>query len=307
MIRVRVTATFTIAMLASAGALLAGCGATSGHSGEQVATNGGRLPVVAAENFYGDLMAQVGGERVVATSILSNPDADPHLFEPGTQNALAVANARVVVRNGYGYDDWMTKLLDAAPSPGRRLVTVANVVPQPGPDPNPHLWYDTSALPQIVTTIGDALAAADPSNAGPYRAGVQRTIDGLAPLQAAVRRLRATHFGAAVAYTERVPGLLLAAAGLQVLTPPGFARAVENGTDPTPADVAALQRLLIEHRVRVLLYNEQATSPLTVRLRQVAAGAGVPVVAVTETEPAGTGFTSWQLGQVDALDRALSR
>ncbi len=160
MIRVRVTARSTIAMLASAGGLLAGCGGTSGHSGEQVATNGGRLPVVAAENFYGDLMAQVGGERVAATSILSNPDADPHLFEPGTQNALAVANARAVVRNGDGYDDWMTKLLDAAPSPRRRLVTVADVVPQPGPDPNPQLWYDTPALPQIVTTIGDTLAAA---------------------------------------------------------------------------------------------------------------------------------------------------
>ena len=307
MIRARRTATlaarYLATVLAAAGVLLSGCG--SGGGGAAPST--GRLPVVAAENFYGDLVAQVGGDKVAVTSVLSNPDADPHLFEPGTQNALAVANARVVVRNGDGYDDWMTKLLDAAPSPGRRLVTVADVVPQPGPDPNPHLWYDTPALPQIVTTIGDTLAAADPANAGPYRAGVQRTIDGLAPLQAAVRRLRVAHFGAAVAYTERVPGLLLAAAGLQVLTPPGFARAVENGTDPTPADVAALQRLLTEHRVRVLLYNEQATSPLTVRLRQVAAGAGVPVVAVTETEPAGTGFTSWQLGQVDALDRALSQ
>jgi len=302
MVRARCTVRSAVAVMVSAGALLSGCG-----SGGPAPASGGRLPVVAAENFYGDLATQVGGEHVAVTSVLSNPDADPHLFEPGTQNALAVANARVVVRNGDGYDDWTTKLLDAAPSRGRRLVTVADVVPQPGPDPNPHLWYDTLALPQVVRAFGAALAAADPANAGAYRDGTQSTLAGLAPLQAAVRRLRAAHFGAAVAYTERVPGLLLAAAGLDVLTPPGFARAIENGTDPTPADVASLQRLLSERTVRVLLYNEQASSPLTVRLRHVAASAGVPVVAVTETEPAGTGFTSWQLGQVDALDRALSR
>lgn len=303
MIKDRRMAGCPVLVLTAAGALLSGCGTGGGPA----APSGGRLPVVAAENFYGDLVAQVGGGHVAVTSVLSSPDADPHLFEPGTQNALAVASARVVVRNGDGYDDWTTQLLEAAPSPSRRLVTVADVVPQPGPDPNPHLWYDTPALPWVVGAIGDALAAADPPNAGAYRAGVRRTISGLAPLQAAIRRLRAAHAGAPVAYTERVPGLLLAAAGIDVLTPPGFARAIENGTDPTPNDVAALQSLLSEHRVRVLLYNEQASSPLTVQLRQVAAGAGVPVVAVTETEPAGTSFTAWQLRQVDALDRALSR
>jgi zinc/manganese transport system substrate-binding protein len=182
---------------------------------------------------------------------------------------------------------------------------VADVLHVHGSDPNPHLWYDAPALPSVVTAIGGTLSAADPKHAADYRAGVARTIRALQPLLAAVAALRAQFAGAPVAYTERVPGLLLTAAGLRVLTPPPFARAIENGTDPAPADVAAMQRLLTGHEVKVLLYNEQATSALTERLQATARAAGVPVVAVTETEPAGTTFVGWQLGQVRALVKEL--
>jgi zinc/manganese transport system substrate-binding protein len=292
--------------LAAAAALAvaaAGCGGSSGSAGG--ATTSGRITVVAAENFYGDLANQVGEAHVAVTSILSNPDADPHLFEPGSRNGLAVAKAKVVIRNGVGYDDWMVKLLDAAPSSDRRVVTVADVLHVTGADANPHLWYDTPRLPDVVTAIGNALTAADPTNAGSYRQGVQRVVASLQPLEGAVAKLKSEHAGAPVAYTERVPGLLLAAAGLEVLTPPSFARSIEDGTDPSPTDVAAMQRLLTDHKVRVLLYNEQATSPLTVRLKQTAGTARVPVVAVTETIPTGQSFVAWQLAQVNALAAAL--
>jgi zinc/manganese transport system substrate-binding protein len=274
-------------------------------SGSATTGRGRLLKVVAAENFYGDLVAQIGASHVSVTSILTNPNADPHLFEPGSRTGLAVADAAVVVRNGAGYDDWMNKLLAAAPSSSRRVVTVADVLHVSGFDPNPHLWYDAPALPQAVTAMGDALAAADRAHAPSYRAGVARTIASLKPLQDAVTQLKARFAGAPVAYTERVPGLLLADAGLRVLTPPSFARSVEDGTDPAPADVATMQRLLTQHRVKVLLYNEQATSALTSRLQQTARAAGVPIVPVTETVPAGQTFLGWQLGQVRALTSAL--
>lgn len=283
--------------------LLAACSACSGGSSPSAAA--GAVQVVAAENFYGDLVAQVGGPHVEVTSILSNPDADPHLFEPTSRAGLAVARARVVVQNGVGYDDWMNRLLAAAPSSGRVTVTAASVLNVSGPDPNPHLWYDTPALPRLLDAIRNALSQADPAHTVDYQAGAQRTLAALQPLLQAVTRLGQQHGGTPVAYTERVPGLLLQAAGLRVLTPPSFARAVEDGTDPSPADVATMQRLLSTRQVRALLYNEQATSPLTDRLRQTAVAAGVPVVPVTETEPAGSTFVSWQLGQVDALGQAL--
>jgi zinc/manganese transport system substrate-binding protein len=229
------------------------------------------------------------------------------LFEPGSRTGLSVATAKVVIRNGAGYDDWMTKLLAAAPASGRHVVTIADVLHVTGSDPNPHLWYDTPALPQVITAIGDSLIAADPVHTADYKAGVLRTLAGLRPLQQAATQLADRDAGAPVAYTERVPGLLLAAAKLRVLTPPSFARSIEDGTDPTPADVATMQQLLTAHRVRALLYNAQAASPLTVRLRHIAQSSGIPVVPVTETEPAGIGFVAWQLDQVQSLATALSK
>lgn len=291
-------ATLTVGLLAAVTA----CGSGGGSS----PAPGGAVQVVAAENFYGDLVSQIGGQDVKVTSILSNPNADPHLFEPTSRAGLAVADARVVVQNGVGYDDWMSRLLAAAPSSERVVVTAADVLHVAGPDPNPHVWYDTPALPQLVVALRDALIRADPSHTPDYRTGAEHTIATLQPLLAAVASLRHQHSGVPVAYTERVPGLLLQAAGLRVMTPPSFARAVEDGTDPSPADVAAMDRLLTGHQVRALLYNEQATSPLTDRLRQTATAAGIPVIPVTETEPTGSTFVSWQLGQVQALARAVS-
>jgi len=286
----------------AAGIMLAaaGCGGSS-----DVRTSGGRLRVVAAENFYGDLARQVGGRHVSVTSILSGPDTDPHLFVPSTRLGLQVAQAGLVIDNGAGYDDWMSTLVDAAGSGAQQVLTVADVLHVGGPDANPHLWYDAPAMPRVVRAIGSRLTAADGTHAAAYGAGVKRAIARLQPLEDAVAGLRRRHGGAPVAYTERVPGPLLTAAGLRVVSPSSFARAVEDGTDPSPADVATMQRLLRDRETKVLLYNRQATSPLTQRLVRTAHEAGVPVVPVTETQPSGEGFVAWQLGQVRALGKAL--
>jgi zinc/manganese transport system substrate-binding protein len=269
-------------------------------------TADGKLRVVAAENFWGNLAAQIGGDHVAVTTLIASPNADPHEFEPGTKEGLAVAQAGVVIANGAGYDPFMERLLSAAPSSHRRVVTVSDVLHVTGSDPNPHFWYDVPQLPAVVTAVGSAMAAADPGHAAAYRAGATRTIAALRPLRQAVTAVRRQDAGDPVAYTERVPGYLLAAADLRVLTPPGFARSIENGTDPSFADTAAMRELITDHRIDALLYNQQAVTPVTSQLRSLATGAGVPVVPVTETMPPGTTFESWQLGQVDALREALS-
>ncbi len=109
-----------------------------------------------------------------------------------------------------------------------------------------------------------------------------------------------------VASTEPVPGYLLAAAGLRDVAPPGFTRAIEDGSEPSPADLAAMLDLLRGGRARVLLYNSQAVSPITERVREQARAAGIPVVPVTETLPAGSTFQQWQLAQARALAQALA-
>jgi zinc/manganese transport system substrate-binding protein len=277
-----------------------GCGSsTVGGS------SSGRLTVIAAENFWGNLASQIGGDHVAVTSLISSPDADPHLFEPGTRDGLAVATASVVIVNGANYDPFMGKLLAAAPSSHRTVVTVADVLHVTGSDPNPHLWYDTPKLPTVVDAIAAAFSTADPSHATTYRAGAKRTIAALQPLEQAVRELGTADRGDPVAYTERVPGLLLAAAGLRVLTPTGFARSIEDGTDPSAADVESMRELITNKMIDVLLYNEQATSPVTAQLQSLAHSNGIPVVPVTETMPSGATFESWQLSQVNALAAAL--
>jgi zinc/manganese transport system substrate-binding protein len=271
------------------------------------ASTASTLPVVASTNVYGDIASQIGGSHVSVTSILTDPNADPHLFEPGTRNALAVATARVAIQNGAGYDDFMSKLERAAPNDKRTVVTIAEVLGVHGRDANPHLWYDVPRLGRIAGSIEAAFARADPSHASAYRTGLRRFVTSLQPLQREVARIKARFGGRSVAYTEPVPGYLLAAAGLKNLAPSSFTRAIENGTEPSPQAVAAMDALMAKHRVRVLLYNSQAVSPITKRVREAAAKAGIPVVGVSETLPEHQTFQQWQLAQARALHRALAQ
>jgi zinc/manganese transport system substrate-binding protein len=195
----------TIIVLAASGALLlAGCGGTKTSSG---------LAVVAAENVYGDIAQQIGGAHVHVTSILSDPNSDPHLFEPGSSNGLAVATAKVVVQNGLGYDAFMTKLENAAPNAKRSVLTIADALGVHGRDANPHLWYDMPELGRIASAIAAVLEHADPEHTSAYRAGLARFEASLTPLRREVAQIRTSFGGWAVAYTEPVPGYLIAAAG----------------------------------------------------------------------------------------------
>jgi zinc/manganese transport system substrate-binding protein len=267
----------------------------------------GRLRVVAAENVYGNIVSQIGGARVAVTSILHDPNADPHLYTASTRNELAVSQAAVVIQNGVGYDSFMQKLEAAAPSSHRILVTMASVLGVHGADANPHLWYDVPRLDRIAGAIAGALERADPAHRAAYRSGLHAFERRLGPLRREVASIRARHAGAPVAYTEPVPGYLLAAAGLHNLTPPAFARAIEDGSDPSPEAVAQMTGLMTGHRVHVLLYNSQTVSPITARIEAAARSAGIPVIGVTETLPPGESFQHWQLHQAVSLDRALDR
>jgi zinc/manganese transport system substrate-binding protein len=279
--------------------LLAGCGGS--------VEKNRRLDVVAAENVYGNIAAQIGGRHVSVRSILTSPDADPHLFEPGTSSGLAVAEAKVVLQNGLGYDAFMTRLENAAPSKSRTVVTMADVLGIHGKDANPHLWYDVPALHRIAAAIGAALEHADPAHKAAYRSGVSRFDRSLAALRQEVATIRGRFHGAPVAYTEPVPGYLVTATDLRNLAPDSFTRQIEDGSEPSASAVAAMTALISEHRIRVLLYNRQAVSPITARLRAAAQNAGIAVVPVTETLPPGLTFQRWQLKQARALAEALAR
>lgn len=266
----------------------------------------GKIQVVAAENFWGNVAAQVGGSDVQVTSIITDPSADPHLYESDAQNAAAVGSARLVVENGLGYDDFMDKLLSAAPSSQRAVLSARKILGISSNDPNPHLWYDTPRVKEVAAAIELQLTTIDPAHQSVYQQNLARFNASLQPILDTVATIKQKYGGSPVAYTERVPGYLLDNAGLNVKTPVGFARAIEDGNDPSPADATAMDNLLTGHGVKVLLYNSQATSAVTQHVEDVARQSGIPVVGVSETLPKNEAtFQQWQLDQAKALLAAL--
>jgi zinc/manganese transport system substrate-binding protein len=268
---------------------------------------GAPIPVLGAENFYGDLLAQIGGTRVTASSILSDPNADPHEYEASPAAAKLVADSKLVIVNGIGYDDFMDKLLGASTKPDRVVINVQDILGVKD-DVNVHVWYDPAAMPKVADAVTAALAKLDPANASYFSEQKAKYIAALKPFNDKIAALRARYPGAPIAFTENVAGYLTDAIGLKVMTPPEFMEAIESGTDPAPADVAAERDLLTGHRVRALLYNAQVTSPLTEQIRALAVQNNIPVVAVAETIPPNfKTFQEWQLAQLNELEKALAK
>lgn len=266
---------------------------------------GTTLKLVAAENFWGNVAEQIGGDRVEVSSIISDPETDPHLYETGAKDASAITNADIVVLNGRGYDDFVEKALAGNPNPNRLVVIAADVIDL-GDTDNPHLWYDLARTNLIASAIEQALSKKDPAGAEVYKANLERFMDAMDPLLTKLDDIRANYNGAAVAMTERLPEYLIERAGLTVKSPASFAEAIESGTEPSPADQATMLALLEQKQVRVLFYNQQAESPSTAKIRQAAEANRIPVVVVTETMPSAFAtYQEWQLAQLEALWRAL--
>ena len=285
--------------------VLTGCGSSLSTTGSSGPANSGAIRVVAGENMWGNMIEQIGGARVQVHSIISDPNTDPHEYESSAADASALASAQLVVVNGLGYDSFMDKLLAASPSSARKVVTVATVL-SAGADANPHLWYETAKLAQVADAVEQELTAIDPAGAATFAQGAKTFSAALDPVLATIAQIKTHYFGAEIAYTERVPGYVVEAAGLQLGIPATFAQAIEDGNDPSPADVIAFRRALTDRTVKVLLYNAQVTSPATDELKTLAAANHIPVVGVTETLPVSDAdFQSWQGRQAKELLAAL--
>jgi zinc/manganese transport system substrate-binding protein len=263
------------------------------------------VKVVAAENFWADITMQLGGTRAAVRAIISDPTADPHEYESDAADAAAVADARIVIVNGVGYDDAIDKLLSVTSNRDRTVVSIQKVLGVTGGDANPHLWYDLPRIPEVAHAIESALAAADPAHASTFAANLKSFDASLNAIDQLLAKIKAKYPGAPVAYTERVPGYLLDAAGLTVATPPGFAQAIEDGNEPNARDTQTMNDLITGRRIRALLYNAQATSAVTQHVEDLARRAGIPVVPVTETLPRGLSYQAWQEQQLQALLTAL--
>lgn len=262
------------------------------------------IRIVAAENFYGDVARQIGGDHVQVTSILSNPDQDPHLFETSPSAARALADAAIVVYNGADYDPWMDKLLSAGGAPERTSIVAATLIGAK-PGDNPHLWYVPATLPRVAKALADALAARDPANAADYAANLGRFEAGFEAVTVAAAAVKASYAGTPVTATEPVFGYMASAMGLEMLNG-DFQLAVMNGTEPSSQQVADFETSIKTGRARLLFHNSQVSDPTSERLVAMAKDAGIPVIGVTETEPAGETIQTWFLSQIGAVATALA-
>jgi zinc/manganese transport system substrate-binding protein len=259
------------------------------------------IGIVAAEHVYGDLAQQLAGANA---SIMSNPDEDPHLFEASPSVARLLSGSAIVVYNGAECDPWMAKLLAASRSPNRKVIIVANLVHKKAGD-NPHLWYDPPTMPAYAKALTAMLADHDPAHKADYQQRLGTFLASLQPMATKITELRAKNSGTPVMATEPVFGFMAIASGFNMRNE-RFQLAVMNNAEPRVSDVAAFENDLRTHAIRLLLYNSQATGAAAQRLVKIAQQAEIPVVGVTETEPAGKTYRDWMMGQLDAAAQALS-
>ena len=263
-----------------------------------------KVAVVAAENVYGDVAQQIGGEHVSVISLISNPAQDPHMFEATPAAARALSDAQIVIGNGADYDPWLDKLLQSARKSGRIEISVAELMRRKAGD-NPHLWYDPATMPALARALAAALAKADPGHEAEYKSNLSAFLSALKPIEDKVAAMRAKYKGVPVTATEPVFEPMTDALGL-INRNRRFQLAMMNDTEPSAKDVAAFEGDLKQHKIKALISNTQVSEALTQRLVATAQASQIPVVGVTETLPAGKHFQDWVLGELEALDRALS-
>jgi zinc/manganese transport system substrate-binding protein len=287
---------------------LAGCSTGTSASGTTVA--GGRdrvIQVVAAENFWGSIASQLGGSHVHVVSIITNPNTDPHSYEPTAADARAMAEAQMVVLNGIGYDPWAGNLLSADPS---SIVTldVGTLLGLPD-DSNPHRWYDPTDVSAVVGRMTSDFQKLDPTDRS-YFTGAQRhfeTVD-LAGYYATMAAIKARYAGTPVGASESIFAMLAPSLGLDLITPPSFLRAISEGTDVSVADKETIDAQIREHRIRIYVYNSQNVTPdVQAQLQEVRAE-HIPYATITETlQPAGATYEAWQTRQLLGIEAALAR
>jgi zinc/manganese transport system substrate-binding protein len=279
---------------------------TACGTGSNAAAATDPIDVVTSTNVWGDVAEQIGGDQVAVSSLIADPAADPHSFEPSAQAQLALSKAALVVENGGGYDDFMQTMLRSATTgaPVIDAVQVSGKQPVAG-ELNEHVWYDLPTAGKVAARIAGELTTIRPEQAALFQANLATFTDRIAGLTAATTAIKAGHAGAGVAITEPVPLYLTDAAGLVDKTPEQFSKAIEDGTDVPPTVLSDTLELFTGRQVVVLVYNTQTSSPQTDQVLAAAKDNQIPAVGVTETLPAGQDYLSWMDANIMALAGAL--
>lgn len=283
----------SVTLLASLLLLLAGC-----TTKPAAKTDG--ITVVSSLNFYGEVAKAVLGDHGTVTSIITSPNTDPHDFEPTTKTARTVAAADVVIANGIGYDGWMQKLVKANGNSAVTSIRVGEDLMSKKTGANEHLWYNEATMSKLARHLAKVYAKRDPKHQAAYQRNAEKYIKSLQPISTKLNQLKQNSQRQKVAVSEPVFNYALAELGYQI-SDQHFARAIEEGTDPSPSDIKSLQTAITEHKIAFFVQNSQSTDKVVANLVSLANKHNVPVIKVTETMPHGLNYRQWMLQQYEQL------
>jgi len=286
--------------------LLAACGTVS--SGATPNGGKGTIEVVAAENFWGSIAAQVGGSHVHVTSLIVDPNADPHSHQDNITDARTVADAQYVIFNGAGYDPWMNRLLQANPVSGRRELNIGAFNGKHEGD-NPHMWYNPDYITAVANRIRDDLKALDTADANAFDQSAQTFLTtSLKGYHDAIAAIKTKYNGTPIGATESIFSYLAPALGLNLITPASYLKAVSEGQDISAADEAAVEQQISKKQIKILIYNSQNTPNNIQALLVKAKANAIPLATVTETlTPATASYQEWQTAQLQGIQVALAQ
>ena len=277
---------------------------SGGSTGSTTSSSSTAINVVAAENFYGDIVKQLGGSHVSVTSIISDPNIDPHQYESNAQTAIQVSKAQLVIENSGGYDDWMDKILSGSPNPNRLLLKGFDIAQVKLPE-NVHVWYSIDNVATIAQAITNDLEKLDPADAATFENNLQMFKQSLQPIQQKLSAIKAKYAGTPVGLTETIYLYQAVPLGLTVLTPFEFQKAMAEGNDPPADTFVTAENQITHHQIKVLIYNEQTITPSTTKLENDARAENIPIVPLTETMPPGKTYQTWMLDQLNRLEQDL--
>ena len=284
------------------------------------------LEVTTSFSILGDLVSQVGGERVKVRALVG-ADEDAHAFQPRPSDARDVGGAALVVVNGLGFDDWMVRLARSGGYKGEVVVastgidTLAmteddhhhhdhhghNHGKAEGKAVDPHAWQDVGNVRRYVANIADALAQVDPEGATAYRANAERYDGELQALDAEIRAAFAdlpTERRKVVSSHDAF-GYFGRAYGIRFLSPVG----VSNNAEPTAQGVARLIRQLKAEKVPAVFIENVADSRLIERIRSESGaqiGGTLYSDALSKADGPAPSYVQMMRTNLDALRQALS-
>jgi zinc/manganese transport system substrate-binding protein len=290
--------------------VIAGCSSHTPTSSRGSTPAGANAPhralnIVAGENFWGSIVSQLAGEAGKVTSVVTDPNSDPHSYESISDDARAFAGADYVVLNGAGYDTWADSLLSGNPNSARKVLRVAGLLHKKAGD-NPHFWYDPDYVFKVAGQIEADLKSLDPADTSYFDAQRGRFDSAMTPSLNRLAAIRAKFATTPVASTESIFVYLGQYLGLNVISPADFMSAVAEGNDPPAPSVALFEDQITKKEVRVLIYNVQTSTAITTNIKTLAARAKIPAVGVTETiQPPDATFEQWFGAELADLQNAL--